>query len=242
VSEPAATTEPVRRILLVEDDPALALGLVDALEFEGFAVTHARTGHDALARTAAHKRGDARVDCIILDIMLPDTNGYRLCEQIRRDDEVVPILMLTARSQEADKIRGLESGADDYVTKPFSIGELVARIRAMFRRASRGVSHDVPFTIGRASIDPVAQVLTRGREHVKLSFYEVALLKYLHERAGTVVSREEILDRVWGTTAGSNGSRTVDNFVVKLRKKLEPDQKEPVHILTVYGMGYKLVV
>lgn len=230
-----------RRILLVEDDPALAMGLTDALEFEGFTVTHARTGHEALQHTALHKKGEARFDCIILDIMLPDTNGYRLCEQVRRDDGLVPILMLTARSQEADKIRGLDAGADDYVTKPFSIGELVARIRAMFRRASRAISVEGPFVIGSATIDPVAQVLSRGRERVKLSFYEVALLKYLHERAGLVVSREEILERVWGSSAGSNGSRTVDNFVVKLRKKLEVHPDEPVHILTIYGMGYKLV-
>jgi DNA-binding response OmpR family regulator len=231
-----------RHILLVEDDPALAMGLQDALEFEGFAVTHARTGHDALLRAAQHKKGVSRIDCIILDIMLPDTNGYRLCEQIRRDDLVVPILMLTARSQEADKIRGLDAGADDYVTKPFSIGELVARIRAMFRRASRGASTDVPFIIGTASIDPIGQTLTRAGKSVKLSFYEVALLKYLHERAGVVVSRDELLEKVWGAASGASSSRTVDNFVVKVRRKLEPDPDEPVHILTVYGMGYKLVV
>jgi len=231
-----------RHILLVEDDPALAMGLLDALEFEGFAVTHARTGHDALLRAAAHKKGVTRIDCIILDIMLPDTNGYRLCEQIRRDDSVVPILMLTARSQEADKIRGLDAGADDYVTKPFSIGELVARIRAMFRRASKGASTETPFSIGAASIDPIGQTLTRAGKLVKLSFYEVALLKYLHERAGAVVSREELLEKVWGAATGASSSRTIDNFVVKVRRKLEPNPDEPVHILTVYGMGYKLVV
>ncbi len=230
-----------RHILLVEDDPALAMGLLDALEFEGFAVTHARTGHDALQRASQHKKGVAKIDCIILDIMLPDTNGYRICEQIRQSDAVVPILMLTARSQEADKIRGLDAGADDYVTKPFSIGELVARIRAMFRRASKGASPDVPFTIGTATIDPVAQVLTRAGKPVKLSFYEVALLKYLHERTGIVVSRDELLEKVWGAANGASSSRTIDNFVVKVRKKLEPNPDEPVHILTVYGMGYKLV-
>ncbi|MBZ0115653.1 MAG: response regulator transcription factor [Sandaracinaceae bacterium] len=224
------------RILLVEDDPALALGLCDTLEFEGFSVTHARSGQEGIASARSE-----HPDCIILDLMLPDTNGYRVCEQIRKGDALVPIIMLTARAEEADKIRGLDSGADDYVTKPFSVGELVARIRAIFRRTTRSQRSEGPLTIGEATIDPVAQVLTRGREKIKLSFYEVQLLKYLHERAGQPVSRDEILDKVWGLEA-STTNRTVDNFVVKLRKKLEPEPDEPRHILTVYGVGYKLVV
>ncbi len=224
------------RILLVEDDPTLALGLCDTLEFEGFEVQHARTGQEGIA--AARK---GHPDCIILDLMLPDTNGYRVCEQIREGDAVVPIIMLTARSQEADKIRGLDAGADDYVTKPFSVGELVARIRAIFRRTQRGARPDAPLAIGDAVIDPTAQVLRRGRSETKLSFYEVELLKLLHERAGHPVSRDEILDKVWGIE-GSPTNRTVDNFVVKLRKKLELHPEEPRHILTVYGVGYKLVV
>jgi DNA-binding response OmpR family regulator len=173
--------------------------------------------------------------------MLPDTNGYRVCEQIRENDSVVPIIMLTARSQEADKIRGLDAGADDYVTKPFSVGELVARIRAIFRRMQRGSSPDTPIEIGDAIIHPTSQILQRGRSETKLSFYEVALLKFLHERAGQPVTRDELLDKVWGMAASPN-NRTVDNFVVKLRKKLEPKPDEPRHILTVYGVGYKLVV
>jgi DNA-binding response OmpR family regulator len=224
------------RILLVEDDPSLALGLCDTLEFEGFEVRHARTGQEGMAAMRAE-----HPDCIILDLMLPDTNGYKVCEQIRRDDPVVPIIMLTARSQEADKIRGLEAGADDYVTKPFSVGELVARIRAMFRRMNRSSRPDTPLTIGDAEIDPTAQLLKRGRTEIKLSFYEVELLKFLHERAGQPVTRDELLDKVWGIEATSN-NRTVDNFIVKLRKKLEPQPDEPRHILTVYGVGYKLVV
>lgn len=224
------------RILLVEDDPSLAMGLCDALDFEGFEVRHARTGLEGVKLVR-----EERPDCIILDLMLPDTNGYKVCEQIRRSDAVIPIIMLTARGQEADKIRGLESGADDYVTKPFSVGELVARIRAIFRRMKRRQSPDSPLKIGEAVIDPASQVLRRGRHETKLSFYEVQLLKYLHERAGQPVSRDEILDRVWGIEAAPN-NRTVDNFVVKLRKKIEPHPEQPRHILTVYGVGYKLVV
>lgn len=223
------------RILLVEDDPSLALGLCDTLEFEGFQVTHARTGQDGIQ--AVQKQ---RPDCIILDLMLPDTNGYRVCEMIRRDDPVVPIIMLTARSQEADKIRGLDVGADDYVTKPFSVGELVARIRAIFRRLNHSPKQE-PLQIGDAEVDPTGQVLRRGRNEAMLSFYEVQLIKLLYERAGQPVSRDEILDKVWGLETASN-NRTVDNIVVKLRKKLEPEPNEPRHILTVYGVGYKLVV
>lgn len=224
------------RILLVEDDPSLALGLCDTLEFEGFEVKHARTGQEGISSARSE-----HPDCIILDLMLPDTNGYKVCEQIRESDAVVPIIMLTARSQEADKIRGLDAGADDYVTKPFSVGELVARIRAIFRRAQRTSRIDTPFTIGDATIDPASQILKRGRSEEQLSFYEVELLKYLHERAGQPVTRDELLDKVWGIEA-TNSNRTVDNFIVKLRKKIEPRPDEPRHILTVYGVGYKLVV
>lgn len=224
-----------RRILLIEDDPTIALGLVDSLEFEGFSVVHARTGHDGI-----HLARETHPDCIILDLMLPDTNGYRVCEQLRSSDPLVPILMLTARSQEADKIRGLDAGADDYVTKPFSVGELIARIRAIFRRTARAQLNEAPLRIGTAIIDPAAQTLKKGRETTSLSFYEVQLLKYLHERPGQVVSRDELLDKVWGVEGGPS-NRTVDNFIVKLRKKIEPHPDKPVHILTVYGLGYRLV-
>jgi len=229
------TTNAPKTILLVEDDPTLALGLCDALEFEGFKVVHAERGSDAIEQAKK-----SSPECIILDLMLPDLNGYEVCQEIRRFDARTPILMLTARSQEADKIRGLDAGADDYVTKPFSVGELVARIRAVLRRTLRSAATDLPFTIGDATIDPCAHTLVRGSEHDQLSFYEVELLKLLYERKGQPVSREDILRRVWGIDANPT-NRTVDNFVVKLRKKLEENQHHPRHILTVYGYGYKLV-
>jgi DNA-binding response OmpR family regulator len=228
-------TQVTKTILLVEDDPTLALGLCDALEFEGFKVLHAERGSDAIDQAKK-----SAPECIILDLMLPDLNGYQVCEEIRRFDPRTPIVMLTARSQEADKIRGLDSGADDYVTKPFSVGELVARIRAVMRRASRTAALEVPFVIGEASIDPAAHTLSRGPELEQLSFYEIELLKLLYERKGQPVSREDILRRVWGIDANPT-NRTVDNFVVKLRKKIETEPAQPRHILTVYGLGYKLV-
>jgi DNA-binding response OmpR family regulator len=224
-----------KTILIVEDDPALAMGLCDALEFEGFKVVHAGTGQGGLQQLAS-----ARPDCVILDLMLPDINGYQVCEQMRRQDTIVPIIILTARSQEVDKIRGLDAGADDYVTKPFSVGELIARIRAMFRRGARSSATGEKLTIGNAVVDTATHSLQCGRETVALSFYEIELLKLLYERAGQPVSRDEILDKVWGQSPNTI-NRTVDNFVAKLRKKIEPDRDRPRYILTVHGLGYKLV-
>ncbi len=230
-----STPSPQRTILLVEDDASIALGLCDTLEFEGFRVVHAATGKEGVARAKSE-----HPDCIILDLMLPDINGFQVCDEVRRTDPRVPILMLTARSQEADKIRGLEVGADDYVTKPFSVGELVARVRAIFRRAGLTAPTSQRIQIGDAVVDTATQMLERGRAKQQLSFYEVELLRLLHERAGQPVSRDEILDKIWGIEAGPT-NRTVDNFVVKLRRKLEPHPDKPRHILTVWGTGYKLV-
>ena len=223
------------KILLVEDDPALALGLVDTLEFEGFQVIHATEGLSAVELSAK-----CRPDCIILDLMLPDMNGYQVCESIRRENSRVPILMLTARSQEADKVRGLDSGADDYVTKPFSLNELVARVRALLRRAGQGVIADVPMAIGDSVVDPTVQEVRREGSAESLSHHEVELVKLLWSRQAQAVTREEILERVWGVHADST-TRTVDNVIVKLRKKIERTPDKPKHILTVYGVGYKLI-
>jgi len=223
-----------KRILLIEDEPHIVLGLKDALEFEGFGVLAAQRGGEGVTLARAEKP-----DCIILDLMLPDMNGYKVCEDLRRWDAHVPIIMLTARSQETDKVRGLDAGADDYVTKPFSVNELVARIRAIFRRASRTPGAPEAFTIGEAEVNLTTQTVTRNKKTELLSFYEVELLRLLQSKAGVPVSRDEILTKVWGLEAGPT-NRTVDNFVVKLRKKIEATPDKPVHILTVYGTGYKL--
>ncbi len=220
-------------ILVVEDEPQLALGLKDALEFEGFQVVTCSTGREGVTLAKSE-----RPHAVLLDLMLPDINGYQVCQEIRRSDPVVPILMLTAKSQEADKIRGLDAGADDYVTKPFSVGELVARIRAIFRRTQRG-SEQQSFTIGESQVNLSAHTLQRGSAVESLSFYEVELLRLLHERAGQPVSRDEILNKIWGLEA-TPSNRTIDNFIVKLRRKLERHPDRPEHILTVYGFGYKL--
>lgn len=225
-----------KTILIIEDEPHIVLGLKDALEFEGFRVVAAEAGRDG-CQIARQERPNA----VLLDLMLPDMNGYQVCEEIRRSDPFVPIIMLTARSAEADKIRGLDSGADDYVTKPFSVGELVARVRAILRRANRTSSDNVEFKLGDATVNITAHTVARaGQKPESLSFYEVELLRFLHERVGTPVSREDILNRVWGIDA-SPTNRTIDNFIVKLRKKVEKSPNQPEHILTVYGFGYKLV-
>ena len=223
-----------KKLLIIEDEPDIVRGLKDSLEFEGFEVLVASDGREGvkLAR-------DRAPDCILLDLMLGDVNGYAVCEEIRAHNGVVPIIMLTARSQESDKIRGLDAGADDYVTKPFSVNELIARMRAIFRRAARPSATPEVVEIGDAKVSFAAHTMKVGGTEHALSFYEVELLRLLVERIGQPVSRDEILQKIWGLEAAPT-NRTVDNFIVKLRKKIEKHPDKPVHILTVYGFGYKL--
>jgi len=230
-----ATVDSGKSILIIEDEPDIVRGLRDALEFEGFRVHAVGNGREGLEAA-----GDLRPDCVVLDLMLPDENGYHVCEQLRRRDPVVPIIMLTAKAQEADKVRGLEVGADDYITKPFSVAELIARINAIFRRQARLATQDETLRVGQWTVNARKHVMSKGRTSKRLTFYELEVLKLLHERAEEAVSRDELLEKVWGVAPSPN-NRTVDNFVVKLRRKLEEDQKNPQHILTVYGYGYKLV-
>lgn len=226
-----------RTILIIEDEPTIVMGLKDALEFEGFRVLSAGKGRDGV-QLAKQESPDA----ILLDLMLPDINGYQVCQELRRWDAFVPVIMLTARSQETDKIRGLDAGADDYVTKPFSVGELIARIRAIFRRVNRipeGTREKL--MLGDIEIDLTAHSATKGSDVQQLTFYEVELLRTLSERVGQPVSRDDLLEKIWGLEANST-NRSVDNAIVKLRKKLEAQPEKPKHILTVYGYGYKLVI
>lgn len=224
-----------RRILIIEDEPDLARGLSDALHFEGFVTESRFTGLEGIAAVESWQP-----DLILLDLMLPDENGYHVCQEIRQRDPIVPVIMLTAKGQESDKVRGLEVGADDYVTKPFSVAELVARIKAIFRRQARLMSGDDAFSIGEWLVNLRKHTMTKGRAVKRLTFYEIEVIKILRERRDEPVSRDELLEKVWGVAPSPN-NRSVDNFIVKLRRKLEEDQKEPKHIVTVYGQGYKLV-
>jgi len=224
----------MHKILIVEDEREMARGLKDILEFEGYEVTTAGTGKEGLQAVTRHEP-----DCILLDLMLPDINGYQICEEIRRQKNKTPIIMLTAKAQDYDKIRGLEVGADDYMTKPFSVGELLARVKAILRRTGQYAQQIDVVRIGNSLVDVPHFVVRKGQEEYSLSHYEVELFKLLYENVNEPVSRDEILDRVWGTENYPT-NRTVDNFIVKLRKKLEEDYKNPKHILTIYGVGYKL--
>ena len=226
-----------KKVLVVEDDPVLTRVLRDNLTFEGFEVESVADG--SLAQAVAR---DFAPDLVLLDVNLPGQSGFDLCAAWRQRSQV-PIILLTAMGQKSDKVRGLQLGADDYVTKPFGVGELLARIKAIFRRLSRPQASKEPETIhiGTAEINLHTHTLCRARKTYTLTFYEVELLKLLYERVGQPVSRDEILDKIWGIEAYPS-NRTVDNFVVKLRKKLEDNQHHPRHILTVYGFGYKLAL
>ena len=212
----------------------MARGLKDILESEGYEVETTGTGKEGIQSISRKEP-----DCIILDLMLPDMDGYGICEQVRKKKFNTPILMLTAKSQEYDKIRGFKVGADDYLTKPFSVGELLARIMALLRRHSQYAPDVEAVRIGASLVDVKHYIVRRGNKEHSMSNYEVELFKLLYARANQPVTRDEILDIVWGTDNFPT-NRTVDNFIVKLRKKIEEDYRNPRHILTIYGVGYKL--
>ncbi len=226
------------RILVAEDDAHIREGVVDLLESEGFAVTAADNG---VAAVDAWR--NAAPDLILLDIMMPGSSGYDVCREIRKTDSRTPIIMLTAKGEEIDKVVGLELGADDYVTKPFGVRELLARVHAVLRRsqpaqdAGAGLRQD-RFHFGSAEIDRRALRGSLGGASFDLTPRELALIEYFHDRPGAALSREKLLHGVWdcdyyGTT------RTVDQHIAQLRKKIEPDPRKPCVITTVHGLGYR---
>ncbi len=226
-----------KHVLVVEDDPHIRLGLCDALRGENYDVTECGTGTHALGQLR-----QARPDLVILDLMLPGKSGYDLCREIRAQKNRVPILMLSAKGQEIDKVVGLELGADDYVTKPFSLRELLARVHALLRRATPGaVTADLPDAIafGKVRVDCKALRGTRGKESFELTPRELKVLAVLHRERGNAVSRETILTEVWGIEYYGT-TRTLDQLVVKLRQKIEATPGDPQHLLTVHGLGYRL--
>jgi len=224
----------MQKVLIIEDEKEMARGLKDILEFEGYEVILAGDGRNGMQSAL-----EDAPECIILDLMLPDVNGYQVCEEIRRHKVKTPILMLTAKEQEHDKIRGFEAGADDYLTKPFSVGELLARVMALLRRGGQYAAELDILQVGSSQIDIKHFTVIRDKNELPLSHYEVEILRLLYANAGRPVTRNEILDKVWGTDWYTT-NRTVDNFIVKLRKKIEDDYRNPKHILTIYGVGYKL--
>jgi two-component system alkaline phosphatase synthesis response regulator PhoP len=223
------------KILLVEDEEGLILTLTDRLVSEGFEVVSARDGKEGFDVASSQN-----FDLIILDLMLPKMNGFDVCRDLRRKGNHVPILMLTAKGETIDKVLGLKLGADDYLTKPFEVMELLARIEALIRRSSPQANGRVDngFRFGDVAIDFRRAEVKRGSKSLDLSAMEFKLLQYLIENRGTVHSRDHLLDAVWGYDAMPT-TRTVDVHIAWLRQKLEKNPKHPQFIQTVHGMGYK---
>jgi DNA-binding response OmpR family regulator len=232
------------RVLVAEDDPNIRLGLEEVLRCEDFEVDSCDRGDkvlDCLARRTP--------DLVVLDVMLPGLNGYEICRKIRERNGTIPILMLTAKGQEIDKVVGFEAGADDYVTKPFGVRELLARINALLRRsqkntepAGNGASRETgeSFQIGTATIDPKTFQIKRGKTAEPLTAKELKLLQFLHAHPGEVLSRDRLLNEVWGYNYYGT-TRTLDQTISQLRKKLGDHGENPRYLLTVHGVGYKLV-
>lgn len=218
-------------ILIVEDDPSMLTGLKDNFEFKGYKVLTAADGEKGLDAAL-----NATPDLIILDIMLPKINGYEICRLIRAEGLEMPVIMLTAKGEESDVVLGLNIGADDYVTKPFSISELLARSAAFLRRTKKEVEEVVEF--GDLRLDRAARRLTRAGEEIELSPKEFSLLLYFVEKSGRALTRDEILNAVWGYDCIVT-SRSVDRFVTTLRNKIEPDPATPAFIHTVRQVGYR---
>lgn len=226
------------KILIVEDDPHILLGLEEVLKSEGFDVASANRGDSALDAVAKHRPG-----LIVLDVMLPGLSGYDVCRQLRSRKIMIPILMLTAKGQEIDKVVGLDLGADDYVTKPFGVRELLARIQALLRRGANANSEDTAsnrsFHIGDATIDPRTYQLKRRKTVEELTARELKLLQIFHAHPGEVLSRDRLLNEAWGQNYYGT-TRTLDQVIVQLRKKIGDNGGEPKHLITIHGVGYKL--
>jgi DNA-binding response OmpR family regulator len=218
-------------ILIIEDDPTMLRGLRDNFEFEGYAVRTASDGESGLQLAI-----DSKPDLILLDIMLPGINGYEICRLVRKEKLDMPIIMLTAKGQESDIIRGLDLGADDYVTKPFSIKQLIARVRAFLRRRSQGQCDIIEF--GNFRLDLAARTLAGGSGLVMLTPKEFGLLAFLAKRPGRAITRNEILNAVWGYNCFVT-PRTIDRFVTALRNKIESDPRNPGFIQTIREIGYR---
>jgi two-component system alkaline phosphatase synthesis response regulator PhoP len=225
----------VKRILVVEDDPQMLLGLKDNLELDGYEAITARDGEEGVQKGLA-----LNPDAIILDLMLPKLSGFEVCRALRARGQQAPILMLTARSLASEKVKGLELGADDYVTKPFNIRELLARIRALLRRAGPRTPSPEQFRAVGLQLDFRRKKAWRGGKPLTLTALEFEVLRYLIGRRGEAVSRDELLRDVWGYR-DTVTTRTVDNLVAHLRKKIERRPNEPQHLLTVHGTGYRFV-
>ncbi|MBS1119377.1 MAG: Alkaline phosphatase synthesis transcriptional regulatory protein PhoP [Deltaproteobacteria bacterium] len=227
------------RILVVEDDPSIRLGLEDTLRAKGYEVEVVGRGTEGAERAIS-----GRYDLVVLDVMLPDIDGFEVCRRIRNSkgaSRSLPVIILSARGAELDRVRGLELGADDYVTKPFSLMELLARVASVLRRAQGEPTEPAGLAFGDIEIDLVGQVASRAGQRIELPSRAFAILKVFARRPGEVVSRDVLLDEAWGYEDYPN-TRTVDNHLVKLRRALEVEPERPRWLVTIHGAGYKLDV
>jgi len=227
--------EPAVKILVVEDEPNMVAGLRDNFEFEGYQVITATDGVEGLQKAL-----DESPDLVVLDVMMPRMSGLEVCKQLRAKRASLPIIMLTARGQEVDKVVGLELGADDYVTKPFSIRELLARVKAILRRAATGPKNHEHHSFGDVEVDLRRCRVVKSGKLLDVSSKEFELLKYFISHSGETLSRDRLLEDVWGYDNFPT-TRTVDTHLVRLRQKLEPDPEQPQYFLTVHGTGYRFV-
>ncbi|HLP62393.1 MAG TPA: response regulator transcription factor [Candidatus Deferrimicrobium sp.] len=222
------------KIMIIEDDKTIVEGLEDTLQFHDYEVVTAGSGKEGMALFQKEKP-----DLIILDIMLPGVDGFEVCKKIKQTNRDIPIIMLTARSQESDKLLGFELGVDDYVTKPFSVKELVARVGAVLNRSTKSIKKEDIIVVGSAEINFKNFTVTREGVEYPLSPKEYEILKLLISHPDEVIDRNRVIDVVWGDEYYPS-PRTIDNFILKLRSKIETDPKNPEYILTAHGSGYKL--
>lgn len=226
------------KVLIVDDEPAMRQGLADNLEFEGYETAMAANGKEGLEMILA-----SRYDLVVLDVMMPEMSGFDVCKELRKRNITVPVILLTAKGEEIDKVLGLELGADDYITKPFSLRELIARIKAILRRSSQKTTAETAeafVSIGNLQIDFTNYKARTNDLEVKLSHKEFEILHYLWDHKQQVVSRDDLLKNIWEYDE-SPTTRTVDNFILKLRQKVEINPNDPENIITVHGVGYKLL-
>jgi DNA-binding response OmpR family regulator len=229
----------MKKILIVEDELNMIKGLKDNLEFEGYKVDTAMEGRSGLQKIL-----QSGYDLILLDIMLPEVSGFDICRTVRREGVNTPIILLTAKGEEIDKVLGLELGADDYITKPFSLRELLARIKAILRRSPTGKEENAEsefINIGNIKVNFKNYMAFEGTSEIKMSYKEFEVLHYLYKNAGKIIRRDDLISGVWSIDYDIN-TRTVDNFILKLRQKIEADSNNPKIILTVHGMGYKMIL
>jgi DNA-binding response OmpR family regulator len=222
-------------ILIIEDDVSILRGLKDNLTFEGYRVHTSMDGQEGL-KFALEKH----VDLLLLDIMLPGMNGYEICRRLKKEKPELPVIMITARGSEMDTVVGLDIGADDYISKPFGIPELLARVRAVLRRSFTAEQEIETYSFGNVSLDFKKFQAKANNENIELSSKEFAIMKYLIEHEEDVIHRHDLLEKVWGFDVTPT-TRTVDNYILELRKKLETDPSNPKHIITVRGAGYKFM-